>query len=83
MDWDRFEEEVGAFLRDELRVEERPGPQASLYRSGLLDSASLVQLAGFLEEWAGVSIPDRDVKIENFDTLHAMKQYLRSRLPSA
>lgn len=84
MDWNRFEADVRAFLRDDLRIDDREVSEASsLYRSGLLDSASMVQLAAFLETWAGIAIPDRDVKIENFDSLRAMRDYLRSRMPPA
>jgi|GEM_PF-4932740 len=63
-----FVEELGA-SRDEVET-------GALVTRGLLDSAALVRLAAILETACGVTIPDRDLTVEHFDSLDAIAAYV-------
>jgi acyl carrier protein len=45
------------------------GEQDSLFELGLLDSMDLLELIAFIEERAGVRVPDTEVVPENFETI--------------
>lgn len=80
MDMNELETQIREFLRTELGVEDREvRTDTELVTSGLLDSAGLVRLAALLEEVTGITIPDRDIKADNFDTLARIAAYLQSR----
>ena len=53
----------------------------SLIEEGIIDSMGLLQIVGFLEERAGVRVPDDEVSPENFETIQAIES-LVSRLQS-
>jgi len=56
-----------------------PGPEESLFESGLLDSFSLADLVAALEREFAVTIPDSDLKPRKFDTVARIEAYLQSR----
>jgi acyl carrier protein len=56
-----------------------PGPDESLFDAGLLDSFSLVDLAGQLETHFGIKIPDSDLTPRKFDTVERIDAYISSR----
>jgi acyl carrier protein len=56
------------------------GRDASLVRSGLVDSVGMVRLAAFLEAELDLTIPDRDVTADHFDSLAAIDAYARRRI---
>jgi acyl carrier protein len=64
------QEAILAFIRDHLAQD--PAQVTScdqpLISSGLIDSFSLVELALFIEEELGVTVPDADMTVKNFDT---------------
>jgi acyl carrier protein len=70
-----------AHLRDELRVD-APGlsPREDLISSGLIDSVDLVRVASFLESETGLSIPDADITVDNFESVERMLAYVERRL---
>lgn len=43
-----------------------------LIERGVLDSMGLMNLIGFLEERAGVRVPDEEVLLENFATINTI-----------
>jgi acyl carrier protein len=49
-----------------------------LFRAGVLDSFSLVDLVSLLEQ-CGVKIPDADVNPGNFQTIEKIERYVESR----
>lgn len=49
-----------------------------LFSSGLLDSASMVELIAFVEDEAGIRIDFGDVTIENFDTMDRIVRFSNS-----
>jgi len=46
-----------------------------LFSSGLLDSLSMVDLIGFLEERAGFKVKWNDVNLDNLDSLARILRY--------
>lgn len=72
--------EITDFLRAKLRVDTAGvGLDTALVSTGLVDSIALVRLASFLERRLGLRIPDRDVKLEHFDSLALILDYLERR----
>jgi len=58
-----------------------PTQHDDLFRIGVLDSFTLVDLISILEAELGITIPDRDVRAENFQSISAIEQYVESRKP--
>ena len=75
---------VVAYVRDEFRIDECELTwDAPLVRTGLLDSVSLVQLAGYLERTFGIEIPDQEVDADHLDSSGMIVEYVRQRLAQA
>lgn len=55
-----------------LRGAEKIGPEDGLIERGVIDSVGLMQLMTFIEERAGIRIPDHLVTPSNFETVDAM-----------
>ncbi len=74
---------IRAWLADTLRAGRADGlgPATSLVASGLLDSASVVELVLFLERQFGIRIEDHEVGLANFDTLAGLAAFVRRKLP--
>lgn len=53
-----------------------PESTDDLFRSGILDSFSLIDLVTQLETSTGFEIPDSDVTQANFQSIAAIEQYL-------
>ena len=61
------------------------GPDDSLVERGVVDSVAVLGLITFIEEQTGLRIPDRDVRLEHFETVTAMEALvarLRASSPS-
>ncbi|SNT37261.1 Acyl carrier protein [Granulicella rosea] len=56
-----------------------PGPDDSLFTSGLLDSFALTDFVTGLEEEFDVTIPDSDFSARKFDTIAKVEAYLDSK----
>lgn len=56
-----------------------PGPDESLFVSGLLDSFALTDFVTGLEEEFGVTIPDSDLSARKFDTIGKVESYLAAK----
>ncbi len=54
-----------------LRVDE------SLLDRGVIDSVGLISLVAFLEQEAGVRIPDDEIVPENFETIESMEAFVQ------
>ncbi|SMO49416.1 acyl carrier protein [Paracoccus laeviglucosivorans] len=70
------QQELLAYLRDELNIEEEIDGQTELFSGGLLDSVSMVSLITFIEEKTGSVIQPGDVTLENFDTVDRISGYV-------
>ena len=53
-----------------------PGDGASLIDEGILDSFGLAELVATIEQAFGIKIPDKDVKLQNFDTFEKIGRYV-------
>lgn len=75
-----IEREVREFIGENFitdqDVRRLPG-DASLTRSGILDSMGVLELVMFLEERFGITVPDEDTVPENLDTIDNIVAYLR------
>ena len=58
---------------------ERVESNTPLISSNLLDSITLIDLAIFIEEHTKVSIPTKDIKVKNFDSINLIAKYLKKR----
>lgn len=51
----------------------------SLIETGILQSLSMLKLAVFLRDRFGVTVEDADLVPENFDSVNAIRAYLRAK----
>lgn len=51
----------------------------SLLGSGLVDSAGIFELVGFIERTFNLAIDDTDIVPENFETLNSLSAFIRSK----
>ena len=57
-------------------------PDASLLKSGIIDSLTLLQLIAFIEETFGVTLEDDELLPDNFETLNTMERLVVGNLQS-
>jgi acyl carrier protein len=72
--------ELAAFIEKNLIGSERKitvDDQTPLIEEGIIDSMGLMQIVSFLEERAGVRVPDEEVGPDNFETLEAIDQMVK------
>ena len=67
-------------LNSITKKEVSPGPEDSLFVSGLLDSFALTDFVAALEGEFGISIPDSDLSARKFDTLNKVSAYVSAKL---
>ncbi|MBI3817482.1 MAG: acyl carrier protein [Planctomycetes bacterium] len=53
-----------------------PADSASLIDEGILDSFGLAELVASIEKSYGVKIPDKDIKLPNFDSVDKIGKYV-------
>jgi acyl carrier protein len=56
-----------------------PGPDESLFESGLLDSFALTDFVSGLEDEFAINIPDSDLSARKFDTIRKVAAYVSSK----
>ena len=56
-----------------------PGYEDNLFDQGIVDSAGLISLIAFIETEFKITIPDEDLLPENFKSISATAEYLRSK----
>ena len=69
--------ELASFIEKNLVGEDRRisiTEKTPLIEDGIIDSMGLMQVVAFLEERAGVRVPDDEVTPENFETVEAIDQ---------
>ena len=72
--------ELAAFIEKNLIGSERKmtlDDQTPLIEEGIIDSMGLMQIVSFLEERAGVRVPDEEVGPDNFETLEAIDRMVK------
>ncbi len=67
-------------LKSITRKEVSPGPEDSLFVSGMLDSFALTDFVAGLEGEFGIEIPDSDLSARKFDTLAKVSAYISAKL---
>ena len=67
-----MKEELIEYIYDEFVEEEgiKIGDESPLISSGIIDSFSIVSLKTWLEKKEGITIPDTDGTVENFETVN-------------
>lgn len=53
-----------------------PSADESLFRTGVLDSFSLVEFVAVVEQECGITVPDADLRVENFDTIAKVEAFV-------
>lgn len=53
---------------------------ASFLEEGILDSIGVLELVGFIEETFGVSVEDREIVPDNFDSVACLAGYVRCKI---
>lgn len=75
-----FKQELLSFLQERVvdasRAEQLTEEEPLLER-GLIDSLALFQLITFIEERTSVRVPDREVTLENFQTVNTIDGLVR------
>ena len=56
-----------------------PGPDESLFESGILDSFALPDVVSALEKEFSITIPDSDLQPRKFESLARIEAYIASR----
>jgi acyl carrier protein len=70
-----LEPQLLRFIRDELASNpDAVDDNTQLIDEGILDSMALMRLITFLEERAGVRVPDDEVVPDNFQTIASIQQ---------
>jgi acyl carrier protein len=71
-----FKAELASFIEQKLVGDDRRiaiSEKTLLIEEGIIDSMGLLQIVLFLEERAGVRVPDDEVSPENFETIEAIE----------
>ena len=77
-----IEETLVAYLREECLPRNslvKVAYDTNLFEAGIVDSAALISFIGFLENEFGLTVPDEDLLPENFVSLSAIANYIRTR----
>lgn len=80
------ETNVREFLRDQVAVrddKDAVSADESLLDSGLLDSASILELVAFLEDRFDLEISDEELVPENFETINSIVALVNAKGRSA
>ncbi|NTU74628.1 MAG: acyl carrier protein [Anaerolineaceae bacterium] len=54
---------------------------ASFLGEGIIDSVGVMEMVTFIGQEFGISVLDREIIPENFDSVNKLTQYIRSKLP--
>jgi acyl carrier protein len=75
----RFEAALLAFIADEVALEDGDVEGSTdLLMTGMVDSLGVVLIVEWIERTLGRAIDPADVVLENFQTVNAMMEFLRS-----
>jgi acyl carrier protein len=58
------------------------GDDASFLEEGIIVSLGIIELVSFVESQFGVSVADRDLVPDNFDSVRKLDAFIRSKLSS-
>jgi acyl carrier protein len=63
-------------IRGISRQEVNPGPDQSLFESGIVDSFALPEMVSALEREFSITIPDSDLIPRRFETIERIESYI-------
>jgi acyl carrier protein len=72
--------QIAEIIRTISKKSTTPGPDESLFDSGLLDSFALPDVLSALEAAFSITIPDSDLNPRKFDSISRIDSYIESRL---
>ena len=72
--------QIAEIIRTISKKNTIPGPEDSLFDSGLLDSFALPDVLTALEKAFSIKIPDSDLNPRKFDSISRIESYIESRL---
>lgn len=75
---DLTESKIIRFISSALLGGETVDASDELLLSGKLDSLGVMSLVAFIEKEKGISIPAQDLTMENFTSVDAISDYLRT-----
>jgi acyl carrier protein len=58
-------------------------PDSALLSTGLVDSLSIVELIGFIEERCNIQVDPMELSVDNFGSISAMFDYARRKAAEA
>ena len=56
------------------------GDDASFLEEGIIDSMGIIELVSFVEDHFGISVADRELVPDNFDSVSKLEAYIRTKL---
>jgi D-alanine--poly(phosphoribitol) ligase subunit 2 len=76
-----MKDKLKVFIEEELLSEQKEvNYDDNLLVSGLVDSLGFIKMIQFLERSFGVTIPPKDMLIENFASIDAVEKYMTKLL---
>jgi len=73
-------EQIRSYVLNDLLHGQPVGYCDDLLMTGLIDSMAVMYLVAAVEEISGMSIPPADVTLDNFVSIDAMMNYLKTRV---
>lgn len=73
--------QIDSFVRDQFgtRDPSRIGQDTELFREGIVDSMGILTLMRFLEQAFQIQIEPREMLVENFATIAAMRDFVLAK----
>jgi acyl carrier protein len=79
------EEMLREYIADNILFSEDGYPyldDASFLEKGILDSTNILELVMFVEEEFGITVEDKEIVPEYFDSVRNLSQFVRSKMDS-
>jgi len=80
-----IEEQIRNHLAENILFSNKGYPypdEASFLEEGIVDSLNVMDLVFFLEEKFGLSVSDREIVPDNFDSVSKLAAFVRSKKPT-
>ena len=74
-------QQIAAFVKDQFNVREpsQIDQNMELFREGIVDSMGVLTLMRFLEQTFQIQIEPREMLVENFATIAAMREFVLAK----
>ena len=76
-----LEDQIASFVRDQFVAQDpsRIDQDTELFREGIVDSMGILTLMRFLEQAFQIEIEPREMLVENFATIAAMRDFVLAK----